>query len=320
MKKEILPILFIWLVVVGVALGWNIHEQRSSKQNLALQTARAFFEQVVITRSWNAGHGGVYVPVQGDVLPNEYLKTPNRDLTFNEQLTLTKINPAYMTRQIAEIAKRSEGGIQFHITSLKPIRPQNEAAEWEKDWLLSFEEGAKEQSRFYKAGEKSFFRYMAPLKVGKACLKCHESQGYSEGDIRGGISVTLPNFSKDIDLWLLVGYGIAATLGVCLILLGGRRLRRQQVDIVKANVNLEMEILERKQAYQQLKAATEEVKQLEGILPICMHCKEIRDDKGYWNKLENYIQSNSEASFSHSICDDCLEKHYPEEEGDKEIS
>ncbi len=60
-------------------------------------------------------------------------------------------------------------------------------------------------------------------------------------------------------------------------------------------------------------AATEiEVQQLRGIIPICMHCKEIRDDKGYWNRLENYLESHSDAQFSHSICDTCLEKFYPE--------
>jgi hypothetical protein len=62
-------------------------------------------------------------------------------------------------------------------------------------------------------------------------------------------------------------------------------------------------------------AATEyEVQQLKGILPICMHCKEIRDDKGYWNKLEKYISQHSKAQFSHSICDKCLEKYYPEDD------
>lgn len=56
-----------------------------------------------------------------------------------------------------------------------------------------------------------------------------------------------------------------------------------------------------------------EIKILRGIVPICMHCKEIRDDKGYWNQLEKYISEHSEVQFSHGICDKCLKKHYPEE-------
>lgn len=53
-----------------------------------------------------------------------------------------------------------------------------------------------------------------------------------------------------------------------------------------------------------------QVKELEGLLPICMYCKSIRDDSGYWHKLEEYISSNSKAEFTHGICDKCLaEKH-----------
>ena len=62
------------------------------------------------------------------------------------------------------------------------------------------------------------------------------------------------------------------------------------------------------------KLAEEEIQTLKGIIPICMHCKEIRDDKGYWNRLEKYISTHSEAEFSHSICETCLEKYYPDEE------
>jgi hypothetical protein len=54
----------------------------------------------------------------------------------------------------------------------------------------------------------------------------------------------------------------------------------------------------------------EEIKALQGIIPICSYCKEIRDDKGYWNRLETYIQNHSEAQFSHGICDSCLKEHW----------
>jgi hypothetical protein len=54
------------------------------------------------------------------------------------------------------------------------------------------------------------------------------------------------------------------------------------------------------------------VKRLTGLLPICSHCKKIRDDKGYWNQVEAYIQENSEARFSHGICKECAKEHYPD--------
>lgn len=63
-----------------------------------------------------------------------------------------------------------------------------------------------------------------------------------------------------------------------------------------------------------LKQVEEEIRELAGFVPICSHCKNIRDDKGYWKKLEEFIEQRSGALFSHSICDDCLEKLYPEDE------
>ena len=62
----------------------------------------------------------------------------------------------------------------------------------------------------------------------------------------------------------------------------------------------------------ELKEAMSKIKTLSGLLPICYSCKKIRDDKGYWNQLEAYISSHSEAAFSHSICPECAKKLYPE--------
>lgn len=62
----------------------------------------------------------------------------------------------------------------------------------------------------------------------------------------------------------------------------------------------------------QLTESIEKIKALEGIIPICCICKNIRDDKGYWKQIEEYISKHSEAQFSHGICPECKKKHYPE--------
>ena len=62
----------------------------------------------------------------------------------------------------------------------------------------------------------------------------------------------------------------------------------------------------------ELETAVQEIKTLRGMLPICSYCKKIRDDDGYWNKLETYIRQHSEAEFSHGICPDCAKKYYPD--------
>jgi len=72
------------------------------------------------------------------------------------------------------------------------------------------------------------------------------------------------------------------------------------------------DITERKQAERELNDARSKVKVLSGMLPICMHCKKIRDDQGYWKQLEAYVSDHSEAEFSHGICSECMEKIYPE--------
>ena len=69
---------------------------------------------------------------------------------------------------------------------------------------------------------------------------------------------------------------------------------------------------ERELLISELTDAMMQVKKLSGLLPICSYCKKVRDDKGYWNQIEAYIQDHSEAQFSHSICQECAKKHYPD--------
>jgi len=74
---------------------------------------------------------------------------------------------------------------------------------------------------------------------------------------------------------------------------------------------------ELQQKTMELQDALGKVKLLSGYLPICASCKKIRDDKGYWQAVESYIDSHSEAKFSHGICPECIQKLYPEFSDDK---
>jgi PAS domain S-box-containing protein len=80
------------------------------------------------------------------------------------------------------------------------------------------------------------------------------------------------------------------------------------VDITKRK---EIEV-DREKLIVKLQDALAKIKTLRGIIPICASCKKIRDDKGYWNELENYIREHSEADFSHGICPECVKELYPE--------
>jgi hypothetical protein len=67
---------------------------------------------------------------------------------------------------------------------------------------------------------------------------------------------------------------------------------------------------ERERLISDLQVALAEVKTLKGLLPICGHCKKIRDDKGAWNQIESYIRDRSDATFTHGICPDCMQHHF----------
>lgn len=80
---------------------------------------------------------------------------------------------------------------------------------------------------------------------------------------------------------------------------------------MRSALKLKREMDRRKAREQELEQALREVKSLRGLLPICGQCKKIRDDQGQWQAVEIYIKAHSEADFSHGICPECLNKHYP---------
>ncbi|MDM8538365.1 DUF3365 domain-containing protein [Desulfobacterales bacterium HSG17] len=136
-----------WTIIVTCLFIWTIKNTQNQTSMLLKFQTRAFFQEIVTTRSWNASHGGVYVPVTSKTQPNIYLKDPERDVITKNGMKLTKINPAYMTRQIGEIAKQKKQ-VWFHITSANPIRTENAADQWELRSLKLFTSGKSEFSEF----------------------------------------------------------------------------------------------------------------------------------------------------------------------------
>jgi uncharacterized protein (UPF0335 family) len=97
-----------------------------------------------------------------------------------------------------------------------------------------------------------------------------------------------------------------------------QRLRDLNSNLEKVIEELETANKEKADLIHELHATVQEVQILQGILPICANCKKIRDDKGYWNQVEQYIQERSKATFSHGICPECMEKLYPELKTEKD--
>lgn len=185
-KKHLILLIIICTSIIITSFAWNYSLIISNNRKVVLNKSQAFFEQLLTARAWNSQHGGVYVPITATTPPNPYLNDTLRDIVSIDGMQLTKINPAYMTRQIAEINK-IKYDLQFHITSLNPIRQANKADNWETKALKLFEHGTHEILELIKNDSSFQYRYMAPLITEKSCLKCHSQQGYKYGDIRGGI-------------------------------------------------------------------------------------------------------------------------------------
>lgn len=295
---------FFWTVCIAGTLAWHTTGEYHQTTATMLSQSRSFFKQIVTTRYWNSLHGGVYVLISERTPPNPFLEVPNRGITTRDGLRLTMINPAYMTRQIAEIASHRDQ-VQFHITSLNPIRPANAPAEWEFRALTNFSNATDEHYEWWEAGgdEGKYFRYIAPLWTEQPCLKCHAAQGYSEGDLRGGISVSIPADQVISDQnthirKVVLGYLTIWFLGLAGVFMAYRLISR--------------EYRKRSALIEKLQNAHQEVRTLQGFIPICAWCKRVRNDEGFWDQIESYIRDRSEADFSHCICPDCLRKFFPD--------
>ena len=183
---------FVIVITLIYFFNQDIKNTKNEMYQIAFHEATSAFNKDLAYRRWSSMHGGVYVPVDSTTPPNPYLShISERDIETPTGRKLTLVNPAYMTRQVHEIAEKQYGS-KGHITSLNPLRPQNLPDEWERKVLLGFEKGIREYSEITFIDTIKYFRYMKAMVTEKSCLKCHSHQGYKVGDIRGGISISLP--------------------------------------------------------------------------------------------------------------------------------
>lgn len=105
------------------------------------------------------------------------------------------------------------------------------------------------------------------------------------------------------------GYALGS---LCVIDRKPRQLSAEQTEGLSALSRQFSARLELRRQSQEMAALLTELKTLQGLLPICSHCKGIRDDAGYWKSVEEYLASHGEFDFTHGICPPCFEKHYPE--------
>jgi AmiR/NasT family two-component response regulator len=103
----------------------------------------------------------------------------------------------------------------------------------------------------------------------------------------------------------------AVTAGVAAFLLKPPYARELERAILIARARF-ADLMELRRVNAELQQALKHVKRLQGLLPICMYCHKIRTDQQSWQRLELYISEHSDASFTHGLCPECAQKHYPE--------
>lgn len=244
-------LILFWTLAVGVSLFYNIFRTYDHAEESARIQARTAFEKDIMYRRWNSGLGGVYVKITEKTPPNPHLASdPNRDILGPNGTTLTKINPAYMTRLVHELGELASG-VRGHITSTMPIRPENATDAWESKALQRLEkEQIKEVAEIQTIDGKEYLRFISPLITEESCLTCHAFQGYKVGDQRGGISVAVPMDpimagANAAIRALVLSHVIMWLIGAIAFFLGGK--------------NLSLHVRERDEAESQLRRLTEEL-------------------------------------------------------------
>jgi hypothetical protein len=187
-------LLFIVIVLLTVAIMLYSLERYTDKIELLyeqkiLQEAIAHFDNMLVTRSWNAMYGGVFVKQKQGLKPNPYLE--NNTLKDEQGNILVKINPAWMTRQISVLSNQ-KSHYYYKITSLNPVNPSNKADQFETE-ALNYFESHKDKKYYYRFSKnRESFDFIGVLNTEIECLICHKKDGYKVGDIRGGIRVSIP--------------------------------------------------------------------------------------------------------------------------------
>lgn len=187
-------ILFILLTLLIVySWHWNVDNIHTEKLNLALAEAKANWNKDASFRKWATLHGGLYVTPDKRTPPNPALAhLPNRDVITTGGQKLTLMNPAYMMRQMTQEFEDNYG-IKGKITGKLQLNPINKPDKWQLKILNQFERGDVHEVYEQKMIDgQPYLRYMKPMFMTEGCVKCHGVLGFKEGDLRGGVSVSIP--------------------------------------------------------------------------------------------------------------------------------
>jgi signal transduction histidine kinase len=187
--KFIVAIIAIILLSYGFLLFQTSNLQNELVMEQARQQARVLYKQILLTRQWISDHQGLFLVKTAGVTENPYLQ--GTSIRADDGTVFVKRNPAMVTRELSEYAAKS-GFCWFRITSLNPVNQENEPDGFERQAMLKFRNGLPEFEAITDTPDGRVHRYIAPVLVQESCLTCHAEHGYSVGDIRGALSISVP--------------------------------------------------------------------------------------------------------------------------------
>ena len=228
-----------WAILCFLSAYWNIATEKEKTLELAQKEAMTVFDKDQAFRFWATDHEGVYVPVTERTPPNEYLShIAERDLVTPSGKRLTLMNPAYMLRQVMShyATLYSTNG---HLTSLQTLNPINKPDAWETKALQEFNDGKERAMTVTFIEGNQFLRLMKPMYTKVGCLKCHAHQGYKLGDVRGGLSVSIPLAPyREIEtksiLQLYISHLVFFFSGISIIIFSYYRSKNRIIERVEA--------------------------------------------------------------------------------------
>lgn len=245
LKRNLKMLMIAWTLIVAASLIWNLYQQKHTSQTQLKSQVEAIHAINMEYRNWIIHNGGVYVPVSDKTQPSQWLShIPDRDVKTASGQQLTLLNSSYVFRLVQENMAANNAEVKLHIASLKPINPLNKADAWEADALNAFAKGAKEKASIDIAADgKSYFRFMKPMITDNYCMKCHARYGDKIGDIRGGVSISLPIDNVIIAAnserrSLQLGHGVIWGLGLIGLFLGGRQQKKSILAIEESEAQV----------------------------------------------------------------------------------
>lgn len=233
--KYVVLILLFWTIIIAVSLSLNIEDQKNRTLEIVQQIALSNFNKDQAYRLWATSHGGVYVPPTEKTPPSPWMAhIKNRDIQTVDGVKFTLMNPAYMLREMMDDYSKLYG-IKGRISGIVYLNENNKATQWEEKAIRSFEKGASEASEIVYQNGEEFFNLMKPMIMNEGCQKCHGHLGFKNGEVRGGVGVSVPMKSYRASEYILTrnmtfAHGIVWIIGAMALLFVGYKTKQQLIE------------------------------------------------------------------------------------------